>query len=131
MLFGNTANKMAVQYTWSLECLTFGTVRFGLFDCPATRTYVWFFRGAMMGQIFKILSRRDFGLVCQWCRKFPPEFFTHFGHPTAENYDSVFLIALRPNGDLDRRATKTWARSFWPSCDLSRCFQPMVPLMKG
>ncbi len=44
---------------------------------------------------------------------FPPEFFTHFGRPTTENYESVFLTVVPPNSAFDRRATKTWIRSFW------------------
>ncbi len=48
---------------------------------------------------------------------FPPGFFNYFGSPTAKNYDSVFLIVVRPNASFDQRATKTRIRSFRPSCD--------------
>ncbi len=41
-----------------------------------------------------------------------PGFFTHFGRPTAGNYESVFLTVVRPTGAFDLRATKTWVRFF-------------------
>ncbi len=43
---------------------------------------------------------------------FPPGYFTHFGCPTSKNYESLNLTVVRPNGALDRYATKTWVRSF-------------------
>ncbi len=39
-------------------------LRIVLFDRRATTTWVWSFWGATMGQIFKILSWRDFGPLC-------------------------------------------------------------------
>ncbi len=44
---------------------------------------------------------------------FPPRFITHFGRPTAENNELVFLTIVRPISAFDRRATKTWVRSIW------------------
>ncbi len=54
-----------------------------------------------MGQVSKIFPWREYfapeldacGPEC-----FPPEFFTQFGRPKAENFDSVFLTKVRPNG---------------------------------
>ncbi len=65
-----------------------------------------------MGQIFKFLH---------WRENFSPEHdasslesiptgnFTHFGHPTVENYKSVVLTVVRPKSvfrRFDRRATR-------------------------
>ncbi len=44
---------------------------------------------------------------------FPSELFTHFGRPTPENYKSVFLTGVWPNGAFECRAIKTWVQSFW------------------
>ncbi len=32
------------------------------------------------------------------------------------NYESVFLIVVRPKGAFDQRATKIYVRCFWPLC---------------
>ncbi len=37
--------------------------------------------------------------------------FNHFGRSLAENYESVFLTVVRPNGAFDLRAIKTCFRS--------------------
>ncbi len=55
----------------------------------------------------------------------PLGFFTHFGRPTAKNYESIFLTVLRPNGAFDWCATKTWVPSFWRLCD----YLPMSVLL--
>ncbi len=59
-------------------------------------------------------------------KRFPPEFYTHFGRPTTENYESVFLTVVWPNGVLTsvwpkpgsspfhRRATISLPPYFWP-----------------
>ncbi len=65
-----------------------------------------------MSQIFEILTWRDFGPIRQWSGNFPPGFFTPFWRPAAGNYESVFLIVVRPIGAFDRRATKIYVRSF-------------------
>ncbi len=83
------------------------------FDRRETKTWVRSFRGATMGQIFKILTRRDFGPLHQWSRKFPPGVFTHFGNHMAKNYEAFFLTIVWPNGAFDWCATKTCVRSFW------------------
>ncbi len=62
--------------------------------------YFWR-RGDQMGQISKFFPWRVyFGpeLNASGPKSFPPGFFTHFGRPTAKNFDSVFLTELRPNG---------------------------------
>ncbi len=65
------------------------------------------------GHIVKMLTRRDFeDLYANGVKSFPTEFFIHFGRPTAENYNSVILSGVRPNGDFDRRATRIYIWSF-------------------
>ncbi len=70
-------------------------------------------------------TRREYFASDLYANGLPPRFFTHFGHPTAESYESVFLTVVRPNGACDRRATKTgfvpfeeqpWVKfsKFWP-----------------
>ncbi len=54
-----------------------------------------------MGQISKFFPCREyFGpeLDASGPKSFPPGIFTHFGRPTAKNFDSVFLTKDRPNG---------------------------------
>ncbi len=85
----------------------------GAFDRHVTKTWIRSFYGATMGQIFEILTYRYF----DGPESFPPEFFTYFGHPTAENYESVFLTVVRLNDAFDQCATKTGVRSFCSSCD--------------
>ncbi len=77
---------------------------------------------ALWLQSATLALRIRFGTLRQWCDKFPPGFFTHFGRPTAENYESFFLTVVKPNGAFDQRATKTWVRSFW-GATLSHIFE--------
>ncbi len=100
----------------------------GAFDQCATKTWVRSFWGATMVQISKIFSWRAFRPLRNGPESFPPRFFTHFGGLTAKNYESVFLTGMRPNGAFDRRATKSWVWSFWPSCDY---FPLLVLLTNG
>ncbi len=81
-------------------------LRICLFDRRATKTWVRSFCGTTMGQIFEILTWRNFGPLRQWSRKFPSRIY--FGRPMTKNYDSVFLTGVRP---------KPRVRSFRPSCD--------------
>ncbi len=55
----------------------------------------------------KILTRREYFASDLYANDLPPGFFTHFGRPTAENYELVFLTVVRPIGAFDRRETKT------------------------
>ncbi len=48
-----------------------------------------------MCQNFKILTWTGNGP-----ESFPLGFFTYFGHPTAENYESVFLTGVRPESGI-------------------------------
>ncbi len=74
-----------------------------------------------MGQIFKIFTWSDFSdIYANGPLSVPLEFFAHFGRPMAENYDSVFLTIMRPNGAFDYRATNMYVRSFWPLHQLDR-----------
>ncbi len=64
----------------------------------------------------QVLTRREYftsDLYANDPESFPPGFFTYFGCPTAENYKSVFLTVMRPNGAFDQCATKGWVRFFW------------------
>ncbi len=72
---------------------------------------------------FRLVETSD--LYANGLESFPPGFFTYFGRPRAKNYESVFVIVVRPNGAFDRRATKTRVRSFCPSCD----YFPMLVLL--
>ncbi len=65
------------------------------------KTWIWSFWSAIMGQIFKILTWRDFGPLRQRSKSFPPGFLTHFGHPIVENYESVFLTGVRPESGIE------------------------------
>ncbi len=56
-------------------------LRVGLFDRFATKIWIRSFWGATMGQIFKILTWRDFGPSRQWSRKFPSWIFYPFWGP--------------------------------------------------
>ncbi len=52
-----------------------------------------------MGQISKFFPRRENFApehTTSGLESIPPGNFTHFGHPTAENFDSVFLTVVRP-----------------------------------
>ncbi len=68
-----------------------------------------------MGQISKFLPQRE-NFAPQHdtsgLESIPPGNFTHFCCPTVENYELVFLIAMRVNGGFDRRATKIHVWSF-------------------
>ncbi len=57
----------------------------------------------------------------------PPGFFTHFGRPTAENYESVFLSVVRPNPGFGPFEVRPWVQ--FSNFDLKRLqtFTPMVP----
>ncbi len=73
-----------------------------------------------MGQISKFLPWRENFTPehdASGLEIIPPGNFTHFCHPTVENYDSVVLTAVRVNGGFDHRATKIRVQSFSPSCD--------------
>ncbi len=59
-----------------------------------------------MGQIFKILPGETSDLYTNGPESFLPKFFTNFGRPMAENYESIFLTVVRPNGAFDLRATR-------------------------
>ncbi len=91
------------------------------------------------GSKLKILTRREYFASYLYANGLPPGFFTHFGRPTLEkyesfspgfftpfwramagNYESVFLTIMRPNGTFNRRATKIYVWSFWPLCDQER-----------
>ncbi len=50
----------------------------GAFDWRATKTWIRSFWGATMGQIFKILTWRDFGPSRQWSWKFPSMIYYPF-----------------------------------------------------
>ncbi len=79
-----------------------------------------------MGRIFKIFTWReyvDLELEASGPESFPPGFFIYFGRTTGKNFDSVFLIKVRPNGSsaqilliLGHRALKmckkSWRESF-------------------
>ncbi len=53
------------------------------------------------GSNFWNFNWRDFGPLRQWSKSFPPGFFTHFGRPTAENYESVHgPLTLKILGNL-------------------------------
>ncbi len=78
-----------------------GKLRVGLFDRLATKTWIQSFWGATMSQILKILTLKDFGPLRQW---FPSRIFYPFWAP--HGWRSRI-------GLFDRRATKTWIRSFW------------------
>ncbi len=86
------------------------------FDQRATKTFRSFW-GATWVKFSKFWPGDTSVLDANGSENFPLGFFTHFGRPTAENYESVFLTVVQPNGAFDRGAAKTWARSFWPSCD--------------
>ncbi len=75
--------------------------------CDVPRWHSWEFRMSPRHH------RLTFELYSNGPESFPPGVFTHFGRPTAENYESVILTGVRLNGAFDRRATKTWVRSFW------------------
>ncbi len=68
-----------------------------------------------MGQISTFLPwREDFAPEhdASDLESIPPGNFTHFGRPTAENYDSVVFTIVRVNGGFDRRVTKIHVRLF-------------------
>ncbi len=75
------------------------------FDRRATKTWVRSFWGATMGQIFEILTWRNFGPLRQWSRKFPSRIFHSFWAPHSQKLQI---------GLSDRRATK---RCFSLACD--------------
>ncbi len=77
------------------------------FDRRATWTYVWSFRGATMGQIFIILSWREFGPLRQCCRKFPSRIFYPFWPP----YHQKLRFGL-----FDRRAIKIYVFGLFDCC---------------
>ncbi len=80
-------------------------------------------------------SLRNFTPVVR--QVFLQDFLPVLGARTAENYESVFLTGMRPDGAFDRRATKTWVRSFWGATmsqifknfyqERFRTFTPIVP----
>ncbi len=56
-----------------------------------------------MGQISKFLPwRENFALEhdASGLESIPPGNFTHFGRPTPENFDSVFLTVVRPESGI-------------------------------
>ncbi len=68
-----------------------------------------------MGQISKFLPWRENFTTehdTSCLESIPPGNFTHFGHPTVENYDLVVLTVVRVNGGFDHRATKIRVRLF-------------------
>ncbi len=88
--------------------------RFSRFNHGATKwcfwpacdkTWVQSFWGATMGQIFKILTWRNFGPLRQWSRKFLSRIF----YPSWTPHAWKLRISL-----FDSRATKC---CFWPACD--------------
>ncbi len=85
----------------------------GAFERRTTKIWPRSFWDATMGQMFKILTCRDFWPLRQRSQKFPSKIFYSFWASTAENYESVFLTSVRPNGAFDQRATKMWVRSSW------------------
>ncbi len=78
---------------------------FGLFD---VRPWVKF---------SKFWPGKTSDLYANGPESFPQKFFTTFGGPMAEIYESVFLTVVRPNGAFDWRATKIYVGSFWSLCD--------------
>ncbi len=101
-------------------------LRIGLFDRHMTN---WCFWLACDQNLSSVLLRCDGSkfwpgetsyLYANGPESFPPGFFTHFGCSRAENYESVFLTVVRPNGAFDWRATRIYVRSFWPLCDQER-----------
>ncbi len=72
----------------------------------------------------RILTWRDYfalELYASSLESFPPVFFTHFVHPTDENYESVFLTSVRPKsmfGLFDRRATRKGLKNPRPRAGL-------------
>ncbi len=63
-------------------------------------------------KLSKFFPRETSELYANGPESFPPGIFTHFGRPTAENYELDFLTVVRPNRAFDQRATKTWFRFF-------------------
>ncbi len=63
---------------------------------------------------------RHFGFVSELyasgAYSFAPGFFTHFGRPTAENYESVFLTVVRPKPGFGHFEVQPWVKfsEFWP-----------------
>ncbi len=65
------------------------------------------------GSKYKILTRREYFALNLYANGLRLRFFTHFGRPIAENYESVFLNVVRPVGAFDRCASKIYFWSFW------------------
>ncbi len=56
--------------------------------------------GDQMGHIFKFFPWREYfapELDANGLKSFPPGFFTHFGRPTAKNFDRSFWLACDKN----------------------------------
>ncbi len=58
----------------------------GAFDWRATKTCIRSFSGATIGQIIKILTRRDFGPLRQWSLKFPSAIYYQFWRPHSRKF---------------------------------------------
>ncbi len=56
------------------------------FDRRATKTWVWSFYGATIGQIFEILTLRDFGPWRHCSRKFPSTIYYPFWTPHGKKF---------------------------------------------
>ncbi len=86
------------------------------FSKPELALSYYIFRQLALSWFSGRVPPRHFGFATELYAsgaKFVLKIFYPFWAPTTENYELVFLIAVRPNGASDRCAPKTCIRSFW------------------
>ncbi len=78
------------------------------------------FCGATMGQMFKILTWRDFGPLRHSSRKFPSRIFYPFWAPRTRKLRIGLFDRRGTKWCFWPRATKIYVLFFWPLCDQER-----------